>query len=306
MNRYQLTKIRMPRKPVPVGISHISEKINKWISKDDKNKSKFISSLLCRENDDPVNIENLYKGYSAFLICGGPSFAKLDHFKLRQPGVLTLAVNNAAKTFRPNLWTCVDNPDHFIRSIWLDPTILKFVPIEHANKQIFNSDQWTWTSHKVSQCPSVVYYRRNEQFQADTFLAEDTINWGNHRKYGGGRSVMLPAIRILHYLGIRRVFLLGVDMRMDEKNKYHFKQDRSASSIKGNNSTYEKLNRWFGQLRPIFEAQGYYIYNCNSASALTCFDYIPFAEAIKFVVEQWGNIDVTSERTEGLYDQRKS
>jgi hypothetical protein len=28
----------------------------------------------------------------------------LDHGQLRQPGLLTMGLNNSVKTFRPNLW----------------------------------------------------------------------------------------------------------------------------------------------------------------------------------------------------------
>jgi hypothetical protein len=79
----------------------------------------------------------------------------------------------------------------------MDPTIMKFVPICHASKFIFNSDEWKFMDVRVGDCPNIVYYKRNEHFKAKQFLWEDCINWGNHKDHGGGRSVMLAAIRIL-------------------------------------------------------------------------------------------------------------
>jgi hypothetical protein len=216
-----------------------------------------------------------------------------------------MGLNNSVKTFRPNLWVCVDSPDHFIRSIWLDPTIQKFAPICHASKFIFDSDQWKFMDIRVGDCPNMVYFKRNEHFQAKQFLWEDWINWGDHKKYGGGRSVMLPALRILFLLGIRRVFLLGVDFKMDDKNKYHFPQDRSKPSISGNSSTYRILNKRFKELRPLFEEQHFYVYNCNPESGLNAFDHVPFDQAIDDVLTEFGCIDIKAERTKGLYDTNR-
>ena len=116
---------------------------------------------------------------------------------------------------------------------------------------------------------------------------------------------MLVATRILFLLGIRRIFLLGVDLQMDSDHKYHFEQDRAPGSIRGNNSTYRKINHWFTQLRPLFEAEKLRVYNCNPTSGLKAFDTVQFDAAINMVQEEWGPIDVSSERSSGLYDQEK-
>lgn len=254
---------------------------------------------------EPVILEDMYHGRSVFLICGGPSFAELDSSLLRRPGIVTMCVNNSVKTFRPNLWTCVDNPDHFLRSIWHDPTILKFAPIKQINARVFDSDRWEYQRIKISQCPSTFFYHRNAEFKAERFLTEPTINWGNSETNGGGRSVMLVAMRLLYYLGFRRIFLLGCDFKMAESYAYHFDQKRQNGSVNGNNKTYGALKQRFQQLRPIFEAAGLQVYNCNLNSGLDAFDKIPYSQALELVAAEWGNIDVKAERTAGLYDEPK-
>lgn len=252
----------------------------------------------------PLWLGDFYRGRSAFLIASGPSFAALDKTPLRQPGILTMGINNSPRTFRPNLWVSVDSPDHWIRSIWLDPTIIKFVPLSHQNKKVFNSDKWQFMRLKVGECPSVVYYRRNEHFQHKQFLTEDCFNWGNHKSHGGGRSVLLPAIRIMFLLGIRNLYLLGVDLNMSETNKYHFDQDRNKGAINGNNATYEKLNEWFKLLRPLFEKEGFFVYNCNPTSKLTAFPFKEYQEAVFEALGHMDYVDVSKERTRGLYDTK--
>ena len=270
-------------------------------------KFLYAPPMFFTQDHHSLWINDMYRGRSAFLILSGPSFKEVDKKVLKSPGILTMGVNNSPRTFRPNLWTSVDSPDHFMRSIWLDPTIMKFVPICHAGKHIFHNDAWKWLKLKVGDCPNVVYFRRNEKFQSKQFLNEDTMNWGNHKKYGGGRSVMLLAMRILYLIGIRRVFLLGADFNMD-KNKpdnYHFPQERKEDSIHGNMSTYKKLNQWFTALRPVFDKEGFNVFNCNPKSGLTAFDHVPFDTAIDRILGEWGHINIRRERTEGLYDSEK-
>lgn len=265
---------------------------------------KFVQSVPMFFTQDHHNLflGDQYRGRTAFLILGGPSFALLDKEQLNKPGIITMGVNNSPKSYRPNMWCCVDSPSHFIRSIWLDPKIQKFAPICHAPKQIFNSDKWEYMNTIVGDCPNMVFYRRNEHFKAKQFLWEDTINWGNHKKHGGGRSVMLAAIRILFILGFRKIYLLGCDFTMDDKNKYHFDQDRKADSIKGNNSTYQKLNARFAELRPHFEKENFFIYNCNPNSGLKAFEFVEYDTAIRRALTEMDNVDIIHERTKGLYD----
>lgn len=253
----------------------------------------------------PLWLGDMYRGRSAFLICSGPSFKDVDHAALRRPNVLTMGVNNSVRTFRPHLWTCVDSPGHFLRSIWLDSTMTKFAPFAQARKRLFDSDRWEWMDMTVADCPNVVFYRRNRRFRAEQFFYEDTFNWGDHRKYGGGRSVMLVALRILFVLGIRRVYLLGVDFDMSSERTYHFEQGRAPGSVSGNRSTYGKMAHRFQELKEIAEEEGYRIYNCNPESRLEVFDFVPFKAALEEVSSEWGNIDVGNERTEGLYDGPK-
>lgn len=260
--------------------------------------------MFFTQDHHPLWLADTYRGRSAFLICGGPSFAALDHSKIAQPGVLTMGLNNSVRTFRPNLWCSVDSPDHWVRSVWLDPQVQKFVPIDHASKQVFNSDKWEFMDLKVGDCPNMVYYKRNEKFQAHQWLWEDTMNWGNHKDHGGGRSVMLPAVRILYILGVRRIYLVGADFNMSPTSAYHFDQARAKGSIKGNNETYEKLNKWFSELRPMLEKNDCHIFNCNPASNLKSFSFITYDDAVDETLSHFDYCDVTRERTAGLYDTK--
>ena len=314
---------KVEQKPMEVEYHEIETNFHDRSTKEDTNddsgwrhtRSRHIGSVIETEfhqyspkfftrDRATLSIEGSYRGSSAFLICNGPSFAGLNHDLLRKPGVMTFGINNGPKTFRPNFWTCVDDPVRFLKSIWLDPKIQKFVPFHHFEKNIFNNETWKMTNIKVGDCPNVIGYNRNEQFNAARFLKENTINWGNHRDFGGSRSVMLPAIRILHLLGFRKIYLLGCDMKMSEKYTYHFDEKREKGAVNCNNTTYNRLkDEYLKDLKPFLEEDDTQIFNCYEDSELKVFPYVSFTDAIKEATEKLG--DVENERVWGMYANPK-
>ena len=262
-----------------------------------------IPFFFTREGCQINNIGH-YRGSSAFMICNGPSLVsgRYDLSLLKRPGVITYGVNNGPRTLRPNFWTCVDDPKRFLKSIWMDPCITKFVPHAHAEKHIFDNEKWEDSPIVVGQCPNVYYFHRNNKFVADRFLFEDTINWGNSGDNGGGRSVMLPVIKILFLLGFRKVYLLGADFKMSETYTYHFDEQRHKGAVNCNMNTYDRLkSEYLPSLQPYFEAEGFNIYNCNPESELKCFPMVSFEDAIAEATSGLGDVD--NERTWGMYSK---
>jgi len=256
---------------------------------------------------------DIYRGHAAFLICSGPSLEKHNLSLLNQRGVLTMSVNNAAAVYRSQLWCSVDEPGNFCDAIWYDPGILKFVPLSQMEKRfrvrseggdLLESAQL----QLVGDMPAVFGYRRNESFVAEQWLYEDSFNWGNHGQIvdadgnKGGRSVMYVAIRLLFFLGVRRVYLLGCDFRMKEgERNYAFEQDRTASSVRGNNASYDILNARLRRLLPYFEREHFEIYNCTADSGLTVFPQMSFEDALAASTSIMPKSIVTA----GMYDRRQ-
>lgn len=269
------------------------------------NIGKYIQTppILFTRDRHAMYLGDTYRGSACFIVAGGPSFSKIDKTLLSSPGILTMGLNNSVKSFRPNLWCSVDDPKHFMKSIWLDPKIQKFTPMSHSQKNIFDNESWKQIPIRTGDCPNTLFYTRNEKFQAQQFLYEDSVNWGDHGDFGGGRSCLLASIRILFYLGIRQIYLLGVDFDMSEDNKYHFQQDRTKSSISGNNYTYNKLKQRFKILKPIFQENGLKIYNCNPDSKLKQFQFIDFQTAINNVKNKVCQ-NFETQPTSGLYDRQ--
>jgi hypothetical protein len=254
--------------------------------------------MFFRENGMNLDLVDLHAGRSLFLVLNGPSLTGFDWARLKQPGICTFGINNGAHLLRPNFWTSVDDPSRFMESIWRDPTITKFVPMSHFQKPIWDRERNTFSRELVRSFPNVVGYRRNEAFSPDKWLIEDTINWGNHSKRGGGRSVMLASLRIAFLLGFRKVYLLGCDFYMDETKHYWFPEQRSANAISNNTNSYSLMRGFFNRLQPKFLEAGFEVFNCNPQSGLESFPFADLEEAL-------GSAKIDTEvTTEGMYIDR--
>lgn len=264
-------------------------------------QSRKTPDLWTLQSSRPTDMHGLLGGAAVFLIAGGPSFNEIDLDLLDQAGCLTMGLNNSPKNFRPDYWISVDEPSHFLRSIWLDPKIVKFVRSEHRNKELLDSEVRIRGKTKVDECPSIVFYESNLNFKVSSFLIEPSISWGGDAS-SVGRSVMLAALKTLYHLGAGHVFLLGVDFQMSSEYTYHFPQERSKSSVDGNRKSYHRLAKIFEELHPLFEAENFHVWNCNQDSHLKAFPFLPFEDAIAFARSRLPSA-IGKEKSKGLYDR---
>lgn len=256
---------------------------------------------------EPVSLRHIWKGCSAFLVCGGPSLRKLDLGILQARGVVSLGINNVAGYARTDAVTFSDPTQKFHAGILHDPKIIKFVPMPrlgdkvrykiaartHADGQ---ADGMTEPARfvfrentRLRDLPNVWGYDRDCELVPETFLTSPTASWGRNaagvEKLGGPKIMFtfFLGLRILHYFGVRQVFLLGADFGMDPKlgpgGNYAFNQERTADAIKSNGNIYHTAAHYLRQLKPVFDAAGFRVYNCNPTSQLTVFPYVSFAEA---------------------------
>ncbi len=258
--------------------------------------SAFVDPLvLTTRTGEPTNaLRDILAGRPSFLVCGGPSASNLDLSQLRRPGIWSLGVNNAAAAARTNAFICADPPSKFSHSIWLNPQVRKFVPTvklsRHRGRLRRKVDcRFEFLPLIVSECPEVWGFARRSYFLPDdSFFTDPAASWGNNRAAsqvnGQPRtlSTMLLAIRLLYYLGSRRIYLIGVDFNMSVGNGYFFCQNRSSESCVSNNNAYIVLNKWLCtmQANGVFNRFGLEIYNCNRYSGLRAFPYVSFEDAI--------------------------
>lgn len=236
------------------------------------------------KNRVSIPLEGTYQNESLFIFASGPSVKDLDYKYLKN--VPILAINNAAiylllNGIIPTFFNANDDPSHFVKQIWLNPLIQKFIPFDRFNQKLWDNEEWKPLNKTVQDCVNVIGYFRNEKFFKGRWFKEKTINWGLHQSIGDCRSTLLSSIKIAFLLGFRKVFLLGVDFEMTKDKSYVFNERRTDFDINSNNRNYKKMSD--EMLLPIKEEGeklGFYIFNCNEKSKLKVFPYINYKEAI--------------------------
>lgn len=258
------------------------------------------------KNDDPLEwtdrwknpighlLRDLWRPNPGFLVCGGPSLQQIDLGFLRERGIVSLGINNVSGYAPVRAMTFSDPPEKFCHGVFFDPAIMKLVPVPKLGKRVRAKKPdgtFGFTSLRVQDCPNVWGYRRNSVWDAERFLTSEHASWGNGKKgmEENGRERILftffLGLRLMHYLGCRQVYLLGVDFNMTPTEDgsgaagYAFRERRHEGAARGNNSSYRKANAMCAELRPILDAAGFHVYNCNPDSHLTAFDYVPLEQA---------------------------
>lgn len=225
----------------------------------------------------PVDLQEAYKGQTAFLLCGGPSLNEMDLSLI--PDTATIAaVNQVGATHRkPHIWFGVDHPKRFHASIWEDPTIMKFASADHrADKySILVDGQWVAANRGPGDTPNTFFINCDNPWGGKLFL-QRTTSWSTVH---GNRTTMLLALRMLYWLGFRTVYLLGCDFKMSYHASYAFNQQHSPQNRWKNNIKFGMLNSSFDMLKSVFDEHGYRVYNCTPGGHLYALPRLDYLDA---------------------------
>lgn len=243
-----------------------------------------------RRRSETTALRGLLAGRGAFLVLGGPSLTDDLLPLIERRGVFSLGVNNVAGRVRCSAFVCSDPPSKFSDGIWRDPTVTKLVPVPKLKpkrgrlRRKLPGGEFERIELTADQCPNVWGFERRSWLAPDvSWFVRDGAAWGNHnagcQRTGEPKAVgtMLLGLRLLQYLGARRIFLVGCDF--DMRGGYSFPQGRDEGAISSNNAQYRVLARWLELLRPVWERWGFETYNCNPHSRLRAFDHVPIEAA---------------------------
>lgn len=252
-------------------------------------RPKFTDPLdVCDRHGNPATLCDHWKGCAAFLVCGGPSVRDLPYHRLGERGIASLGINNVAGMVPVKAMTFCDPALKFHHGIFLDPGIIKLVPKKRLRQgiRVKRGGQFHRPPIQVKDCPAVYGYRHGGNLAPETFLTGYEASWGVslgwHNKTGRARILFtfFLGLRLLHYLGVRRIYLLGADFRMEAADAYAFgsRHDGAAAS---NNEKYRLANLCCNELRPVLESAGVEVFNCNPLSGLETWEHVPFGEALE-------------------------
>lgn len=160
--------------------------------------------LATDKTRQPLPLEDQFGGTgksSCWLIGGGPSLVELPTDLIASSPVPKMATNLAGCGWlRPTFWTSYDPSVRFLRSVYLDPSIMKFV---HPRRAM---DLVPETASKVCDSPHLCFFEPDPgRGFADFLSAAHTgiVDWND---------TFVQAIDILYRLGFRRIYLAGCEM----------------------------------------------------------------------------------------------
>jgi hypothetical protein len=234
---------------------------------------------------NPINLNGMWYPSAGFLVCGGPSIKNIPYQRLRERGIVSLAVNNVASLVPVTSWCFSDPQNKFHHGLHLDPKCMTFAPIPKLRHHVvakLPNKKFQQMDTRLRNCPTTFGFFRKTIFDAENFLATDYAHWGR----GGNQPkddkefkclcTMLIGFRLMHYLGCPKIYLLGVDLWMTDEQPYAFQQSKRAR-----NGRYSHENEYLRELKPTFDKCGFEVYNCNKESKCDVFDYVPFEEALE-------------------------
>lgn len=149
---------------------------------------------------------------ACWIIGGGPSLATNPIDQITNSPIPKFSINlSGHQLVRPTFWTAYDPTSRFHRSIYLDPSILKFVPRGRA------MDVVPGTTSKVCDCPNLVFFDRDQHVGFHHFLAhrnQSDPSSGTRPKHliTDWQDSLIQAIHIAYSLGFRTLYLAGCEM----------------------------------------------------------------------------------------------
>lgn len=223
-----------------------------------------------------VDLQDIYTGQTAMLIGGAPSLKEQPLDLLAKRGVLTMAINNAAIHFQPMLWVSADRPECYEPRILLDPRIMKFGILSHAEVQLDDR----YRKLKYHQMPNQYFYIPEDNVPWDEYLApRRCVPWYNNSLFVG--------IHILYRLGVRRIILGGSDFGCGPNGEMYAHTTKLGDlEHKWNSDLYNSLAHELRRLKPVFDKAGLSFYDCSVNSRISqVYPHLTMEEAINMCTE---------------------
>ncbi len=203
--------------------------------------------------DDWIPVPRLWEGETVIIVASGPSFDEAQREAVMASGLRTIVVNN--------MWAAIPTADllyaadgKWWRSVEA-PTAEQFQGLRVTPARDVPG------SHRVG-----VEHVTNNVFSDDP------------RWISNGRNSGFQAIGLARHLGVRRIILVGFDMKPGNDKRLHSHPDHATL----HNPTAQEMGTWRGAFaNGAASLKGHVdVVNCSPGTALTCFERGLLIEAI--------------------------
>ena len=200
-----------------------------------------------------VDMTNMFSGSTVVIIGGGPSILKQDLSLLDKATVSTLAINNSALIYKPQLWLGLDNPGCYSTNILYNPSIIKFMNMAHIPVSVDNTP--------VRSLPATVFIELD-----NTVLWEDMLVTA--KKMPWYSNSFFSAVALSYYLGFRNIILIGCEFKITGR-PYAINTKLNKEEIAWNRKVYKQQLTDLITLKPMFDNKGITITDCTRGTSLS-------------------------------------
>ncbi|NJN59864.1 MAG: DUF115 domain-containing protein [Leptolyngbyaceae cyanobacterium SL_5_9] len=266
----------------------VLNKVNDW-QQQLREKIRSIRQKLAKRgigtsNSDRklLSLRNKYVGQRAFIIGNGPSLRETDLSKLKHE--ITIASNGIFLLFdeidfRPTFYTVEDRLVAEDRASVINTLtgITKIFPQDLA--YCLKGDRHTLYINFLRQYPKF------PQFSAEF---EEYVYWGG--------TVTYLSLQLAYYLGIREVYLVGVDhsykpkAEVDEQqgnvitshsnDVNHFHPDYFGPGYRWHDPKVERMEQSYKEAKSFYEANGGTVYNATIGGQLEVFPRVRYEDIV--------------------------
>ena len=268
--------------------------------------------VFFRHNGANVNLFNWYNGGTVYLIARGPSIGKFVENKeirsmLLHPAIVKFGMNTSPEIIdnNVNLWSGVDRLRKFSPTIFKNPNIMKFIPLnrfQYISDGVKETDIEKCVAYKddfhkyACLCPNTVgvqsflleQHPKSQMSFGNSYLGSTAVLYGY---YKGMKSVFLFTLKLCILLGFRKVVLMGVDFNMSKDEPYYKNKqsDYPGFHVEHNNQLYSALSPLVKEIHKTLEsgASGYQtkIVTANPIAAMPFIETINIKEELKKDIE---------------------
>lgn len=199
---------------------------------------------------EPISYyKNLHKGKNIFVLASGPSLADLDLSLLKNK--IVMGLNRSTQIYPTPYYQCVF--DHRLFDLYLED--YKKV------RQLFTLE------NRPLGLPLKLL--GGEGFSTD--LEEGIYS---------GYTISYFALQVVVYMGFKRIFFLGLDLKHDGPNTHFFGQD--PQTVNHEHTEFPRMIKMLKYGANILSSFDIEVYNCSPTSTLVHFPKITYPEALSY------------------------
>ena len=220
---------------------------------------KVKSRCLARNITEVLNSDS-WAGKRCFVLCGGPSLEGFDFNRIRSE--CTIGINKSFTQFDTTICYAMDQRFYDMLT-YPNRSDQKNMALHNAWVSFSGLKVFPRVDEKVKFDPSIYYVRTIKKRLVSLDLSQG-IHAGGNSGFGG----MMLAIA----LGSRQIYLLGADLKVDEKRKKtHFHDGYENQRIENVIKVLRSFKIEFEYFAESIRDAGVEVINLNLDSALECF-----------------------------------